>query len=88
MLAPQYQGVVTVREEDEVPADLRYSAPLYRLAGEDAVVAAVLGERQPDLLTLPAPSYRLFSQVSHVARYCDMWLAATLCAGAPVVEGV
>ena len=54
-----------MREEEEVPADLLYSPPLYRLAGEDAVVAAMLGERQPDLLTLPAPSYRLFSQVSH-----------------------
>ena len=54
-----------MREEEEVPADLLYSPPLYRLAGEDAVVAAMLGERQPDLLTLPASSYRLFSQVSH-----------------------
>ena len=72
--------MVAVREEDEVPADyrqiadLRYSAPLYRLAGEDAVVAAVLGERQPDLLTLPAPSYRLFSQVWHTTVMCGLLL--------------
>ena len=63
-----------MREEEEVPADLLYSPPLYRLAGEDAVVAAMLGERQPDLLTLPASSYRLFSQVSHATVICGLLL--------------
>ena len=62
---------------NSVPAPTLTTAPvppLYRLAGEDAVVAAMLGERQPDLLTLPAPSYRLFSQVSHATVICGLLL--------------